>query len=141
MESRRDVGDAKLGFTITLVRFRCSGPERLCGFLRGRVFHILWWDPSHLVPAVMKKHIAVPRHACLGVCDGTRLLLGSGQPRGIENPEPGRDEDPSDDPEADHYGDLLPSQVFEMMVDGSDSEDATPRARESLGQFEVAHLQ
>jgi hypothetical protein len=75
------------------------------------------------------------------VRDRTQLLVGSGQPRGIEDPEPGRDEDPGDDPEADHDGDLVPSQVFEVMMNGSDSEDATPRARESLGQLEADHLQ
>jgi hypothetical protein len=52
----RHLADAKLGFRTTLVRFRCSGPERLYGFLRGRVFHIIWWHPSHLVWPSMKKH-------------------------------------------------------------------------------------
>ena len=32
-----------------IARLRCSGPQRLYGFLREHVFHVLWWDPSHAV--------------------------------------------------------------------------------------------
>lgn len=30
-----------------IVRLRLSGKKRLFGFLKGSVFHILWWDPEH----------------------------------------------------------------------------------------------
>lgn len=32
-----------------VARLRCSGTQRLYGFLRENVFHILWWDPEHQV--------------------------------------------------------------------------------------------
>ncbi|UYB35516.1 hypothetical protein N9A08_12905 [Arthrobacter koreensis] len=32
-----------------VARLRCSGPQRLYGFLREHVFHVLWWDPTHAV--------------------------------------------------------------------------------------------
>jgi hypothetical protein len=51
-----------------------------------------------------------------------RKFLGSNQPSGIEDPEPGRDTYAGDDPEADDDGHLAPSQVFEVMVDGSNPE-------------------
>lgn len=35
---------------------RCTGRRRLYGFLRGNVFHILWWDPKHAVFPSKKRH-------------------------------------------------------------------------------------
>lgn len=32
-----------------IFRFRLSGKKRLWGFRRGRVFHAVFWDPSHKV--------------------------------------------------------------------------------------------
>lgn len=32
-----------------VARLRCSGAQRLYGFLREHVFHVLWWDPEHAV--------------------------------------------------------------------------------------------
>lgn len=39
-----------------LTSLRMSGKERLWGFLRGGVFHVLWWDPEHEVFPSQKKH-------------------------------------------------------------------------------------
>lgn len=39
-----------------IVRLRCTGRQRLYGFLRGGIFHILWWDPRHEVWPSVKKH-------------------------------------------------------------------------------------
>lgn len=54
--SRKRLIELQLDDLDTLVRFRCSGPERLYGFLRGHVFHVLWWDPEHRVWPSMKKN-------------------------------------------------------------------------------------
>ncbi|MGO2111641.1 MAG: hypothetical protein ACTH31_08515 [Pseudoclavibacter sp.] len=32
-----------------IARLRCGAKPRLYGFLREHVFHVLWWDPDHLV--------------------------------------------------------------------------------------------
>ncbi len=39
-----------------LCSLRMSGKERLWGFLRSGVFHVLWWDPEHQVYPSKKKH-------------------------------------------------------------------------------------
>jgi hypothetical protein len=39
-----------------LTSLRMSGKERLWGFLRGGIFHALWWDPEHEVYPSPKKH-------------------------------------------------------------------------------------
>jgi hypothetical protein len=36
-------------FDDTMFRFRVSGEQRLWGFRKGHVFHIIWWDPHHKV--------------------------------------------------------------------------------------------
>ena len=37
-------------------RLRLTGTQRLYGFLREHVFHVLWWDPDHTVYPSNKKH-------------------------------------------------------------------------------------
>lgn len=32
-----------------IYRFRMTGAKRLWGFEEGKVFHIVWWDPAHLI--------------------------------------------------------------------------------------------
>lgn len=39
-----------------IARLRLTGTQRLYGFLRGHVFHVLWWDPDHKVWPSTKKH-------------------------------------------------------------------------------------
>ena len=39
-----------------LTSLRLSGKERIWGFLRSDVFHVLWWDPKHEVYPSKKKH-------------------------------------------------------------------------------------
>ncbi len=39
-----------------LTSLRISAKERLWGFLRGDVFHVLWWDPKHEVYPSSKKN-------------------------------------------------------------------------------------
>jgi hypothetical protein len=36
-------------FDETMFRFRLSGEQRLWGFRKGNVFHVVWWDPEHNV--------------------------------------------------------------------------------------------
>jgi hypothetical protein len=36
--------------------FRLSGEERLYGFRCGNVFHVVWWDPCHVIWPSHKKH-------------------------------------------------------------------------------------
>ena len=37
-------------------RLRLGNKPRLYGFRRGRFFHVLWWDPEHLVVPSKLKH-------------------------------------------------------------------------------------
>jgi hypothetical protein len=39
-----------------LCSLRMSGKERLWGFLRSGIFHVLWWDPDHQVYPSQKRH-------------------------------------------------------------------------------------
>jgi len=39
-----------------LFSLRISNKERLWGFLRAGIFHVLWWDPEHEVFPSTKKH-------------------------------------------------------------------------------------
>ena len=39
-----------------IYRLRITGPERLYGFLRDEVFHIVWWDPKHQVYPSTKRN-------------------------------------------------------------------------------------
>lgn len=39
-----------------LARLRTGARERLYGFLRAEVFHVLWWDPTHAVYPSVKRH-------------------------------------------------------------------------------------
>lgn len=39
-----------------VARLRCGGKPRLYGFLRENVFHVLWWDPEHLVYPSQKRN-------------------------------------------------------------------------------------
>jgi hypothetical protein len=36
-------------FGDEIFRFRLGGKSRLWGFRNERVFHVIWWDPDHLV--------------------------------------------------------------------------------------------
>jgi hypothetical protein len=49
--AQADITKRKLSerFNETMFRFRLTGEQRLWGFRRGRVFHIVWWDPDHKV--------------------------------------------------------------------------------------------
>ncbi|MEU4388919.1 hypothetical protein [Promicromonospora sp. NPDC023805] len=40
----------------SVVRLACGGKPRLYGFLREHVFHVLWWDPEHLICPSKLKH-------------------------------------------------------------------------------------
>lgn len=51
-EAQDDYAAAKLDEVFgddPIFRFRLTGEQRLWGFRRGRVFHVVWWDPNHLV--------------------------------------------------------------------------------------------
>lgn len=39
-----------------IARLRLTGQQRLYGFLREHVFHVLWWDPQHEVYPSNKRH-------------------------------------------------------------------------------------
>lgn len=39
-----------------MARFRLSGSKRLYGIVDGNEFHVVWWDPDHLVWPSSKKH-------------------------------------------------------------------------------------
>lgn len=43
-------------FGDDLFRFRLQGEQRLWGFRVGRVFHVVWWDPSHRVRPTAKRN-------------------------------------------------------------------------------------
>ncbi len=43
-------------FDETMFRFRLSGEQRLWGFRKGNVFHVVWWDPEHRVYPTEKAH-------------------------------------------------------------------------------------
>ncbi len=43
-------------FDDTMFRFRVSGQQRLWGFRKSNVFHIVWWDPRHQVYPTEKSH-------------------------------------------------------------------------------------
>lgn len=43
-------------FDDTMFRFRVSGEQRLWGFRKANVFHIIWWDPNHKVYPAEKSH-------------------------------------------------------------------------------------
>jgi len=49
--AQTDITKRKLSerFDDSMFRFRLSGEQRLWGFRRGRVFHVVWWDPDHQV--------------------------------------------------------------------------------------------
>jgi hypothetical protein len=36
--------------------FRVTGEKRLYGFRCSNVFHVVWWDPQHVVWPSRKKH-------------------------------------------------------------------------------------
>lgn len=50
-EAQADIARRKLDeeFDDAIFRFRLNGEQRLWGFRRGRVFHVVWWDPEHQV--------------------------------------------------------------------------------------------
>lgn len=51
-EAQKDWMKARLGDTFgdrDLFRFRLSGEQRLWGYRVGATFHVVWWDPDHLV--------------------------------------------------------------------------------------------
>jgi len=39
-----------------LTSLRMGGKQRLWGFLRAGVFHVLWWDPEHQIYPSWEKH-------------------------------------------------------------------------------------
>ena len=50
-DAQNDIERARLDeiFGDDIYRFRLSGQKRLWGFRERHVFHVVWWDPSHLV--------------------------------------------------------------------------------------------
>ncbi len=50
-DAKRDFKRSKLGETFgeSIFRFRVDGEKRLWGFRKGATFHVIWWDPGHLV--------------------------------------------------------------------------------------------
>lgn len=51
-EPQKDYRKAHLDKTFGddhIFRFRVTGEKRLWGFRRNRTFHVVWWDPDHLV--------------------------------------------------------------------------------------------
>jgi len=56
-EARTRLLDQKLDEWMDhLTSLRMSNKERLWGFLRSGIFHVLWWDPDHQVYPSQKKH-------------------------------------------------------------------------------------
>jgi len=57
-EAQEDITKRKLDlvFDSDIFRFRFAGEQRLWGFRRGRVFHVVWWDPDHKVCPSEKRH-------------------------------------------------------------------------------------
>lgn len=56
-EARKRLTERKLDeWADHLTSLRMGGKERLWGFLRGGIFHALWWDPEHQVYPTKKKH-------------------------------------------------------------------------------------
>lgn len=49
--AQKDITKRKLSevFDDTMFRFRLTGEQRLWGFRKRNVFHIVWWDPDHQV--------------------------------------------------------------------------------------------
>jgi hypothetical protein len=51
-KAREDVERHKLPMTFgddDMFRFRLGSERRLWGYRRGKTFHVVWWDPDHLV--------------------------------------------------------------------------------------------
>ncbi|MEI6175357.1 MAG: hypothetical protein WCS43_00580 [Verrucomicrobiota bacterium] len=56
-EARQRLTERKLDeWADHLTSLRMSGKQRLWGFLRAGIFHVLWWDPEHEVFPSKKKH-------------------------------------------------------------------------------------
>jgi hypothetical protein len=55
--AQADVTKRKLSekFDDSMFRFRLNGEQRLWGFRRQHVFHVVWWDPEHKVYPTEKK--------------------------------------------------------------------------------------
>lgn len=53
---KRIVDLGKEEWADNLCSLRKSGKQRLWGFYRSGIFHILWWDPEHEVYPSPKKH-------------------------------------------------------------------------------------
>jgi hypothetical protein len=56
--AQKDLQKSKLPdrFDDTMFRFRVAGAQRLWGFRRAHVFHVVWWDPDHQVYPTEKAH-------------------------------------------------------------------------------------
>ncbi len=53
---KRIIALGKAEWQDHLCSLRRTGKERLWGFLRAGIFHVLWWDPEHEVFPSKKKH-------------------------------------------------------------------------------------
>lgn len=48
-KARECLVELRLDDQTQISRIQLSGTERLYGFRRANVFHVLWWDPDHTV--------------------------------------------------------------------------------------------
>lgn len=55
-ESHRRLAELGYDDQDRISRLRFGGTLRLYGFLRGNIFHVLWWDPDHKVYPSPKRH-------------------------------------------------------------------------------------
>lgn len=56
-DARKRLEELKLDdFRESIFSFSLAGKPRLVGYVVGNVFHVLWWDPEHLVCPSHKKH-------------------------------------------------------------------------------------
>ncbi|OYV04560.1 MAG: hypothetical protein CFE26_16225 [Verrucomicrobiales bacterium VVV1] len=53
---KRIIALGKAEWQDHLCSLRKTGKQRLWGFLRAGIFHVLWWDPEHEIYPSQKKH-------------------------------------------------------------------------------------
>lgn len=55
-DAKKRLDELPYGDQVKIHRLRIDGPGRLYGFLRGREFFALWWDPQHKIWPSQKKN-------------------------------------------------------------------------------------
>jgi hypothetical protein len=55
-EARKRLDAIGLADMTKISVFRLGGEQRLYGFRCGTVFHVVWWDPEHVIWPSPKKH-------------------------------------------------------------------------------------